>query len=102
MVVPVGEETEINLRQFSRKVEIKGFNRERIEKGREDEDHNMTYGSRCHGHCSISKWQEALLSFNVAGGIAQFQSGCCHSSVSKWLVALLSFQVAGCVALFLL
>jgi hypothetical protein len=28
-----GEETEINLRQFSRKVEIKGFNRERIEKG---------------------------------------------------------------------
>jgi hypothetical protein len=29
-----GEETEINLRQFSRKVEIKGFNRERIEKER--------------------------------------------------------------------
>jgi hypothetical protein len=29
-----GEETEINLKQFSRKVEIKGFNRERIEKER--------------------------------------------------------------------
>ena len=32
-LVSSGEETEINLRQFSRKVEIKGFNRERIEKG---------------------------------------------------------------------
>jgi hypothetical protein len=34
----LGEETEINLKQFSRKVEIKGFNRERIEKGGVDQE----------------------------------------------------------------
>ena len=119
MVVPVGEETEINLRQFSRKVEIKGFNRERIEKGREDEDHNMTYGSRCQvallnfkvaggiaqfqcgwRHCSISKWPVALLSFKGAGGIPRFQSGWWHCSVSMWPVPLLSFKVAAAIPQF--